>query len=115
MATRRYCDHCGNTIKTPNVFSYGPFRMIEMYHSQQIQTMQQAVALQHIWQNSQGQRQLGNLAGANSPPPTQGPPAKSHILEKYQTIDVDLCDHCVPLWMERVRQITAQSDPEEKK
>ena len=107
MATRIYCDHCGNSIKNPNVLSYGPVKIVESYHQHQMQAHHFHVIAAQQQNMAQG---IASAGQANQAMPQ--PLLKPKILENHPIVDVDLCDHCVPIWMERVRQITAQSDPD---
>jgi hypothetical protein len=91
MATRYTCDHCGNTVAGSSLkkYGYGPYPQMTMVPS-----------------SSMG---LINNPYGNS---LQGV-SQQAVLTNYPT-PVDLCPHCEPIWMERVRQLTAASDPEPK-
>lgn len=64
--------------------------------------VQQVIAAQNAGQV----RTWGMVAGAspNYPPSPSGP--------EFEIVHVDLCQHCIPLWMNRVKAITKASDPE---
>lgn len=83
MATRHYCDHCGNKIKEHNkgIMKFGPFKAIEA-HQQMIQYG------------------VTNLQ------------IMSSIVKNFEVMEVDLCDACLPIWYSRVRNLTKSSDPE---
>jgi len=101
MATRIFCDHCGNTIRDPIVFCFGPHKavqdQIDVYRQMHVQHQyaQQGIA----WTTASVTTTSGYVP---TPPPPQ---ATISSLEK-----IDLCQHCVSTWMSRVRNLTKESD-----
>jgi hypothetical protein len=86
MATRTFCDHCGNAVTEHKEYSFGP-------------------KVHPIILDPNGQRIVGHQVQfmnngsvgiqGNSPPSVQ---------------TIDLCAACIPVWMERVRRLTGASD-----
>jgi hypothetical protein len=106
MATRIFCDHCGNTIREPLVYSFGPLKQINDHNSLIQMQMQQQRQLALMQQNvGMGGNYGGGAAGIASVT-TCGSPTSAMI-------DVDLCPVCAPIWMERVKNLTKRSDPED--
>lgn len=102
MATRIFCDNCGNTVKEAIEYSYGPYKQIRREEHERM-TYMQAMAGTARQQTMQGNLSVGvGLQGSVIPKVTA------------EMIHVDLCQTCVPIWMSRVRNLTQQSDPEEK-
>lgn len=108
MTTRIYCDNCGNTIRDPQVFCFGPR---PNYYSQNQNAQAQAYQL-YVAGQAQG------IIGPLTPYTTSGlggasttytlptnPPVPAIAVE-----EVDLCQHCVPIWMARVKNLTKASD-----
>lgn len=62
----------------------------------------------HAQQNAAGNYGGGGGIGGVSVAQNLAAPSKPPI----EIIDVDLCPHCVNLWMNRVKAITRGSDPE---
>lgn len=91
MATRIYCDHCGNTCRNPNVFYYGP-----------------APLLSPSYQNVQAVYVQGGLLGGGGGFNMPNPPTPPALQNKTSVVieSIDLCDRCVPIWMERVGKLT---------
>lgn len=122
MVTKTFCDHCGHVARNHKVLSFGDIQGKNVTDARhQIQMQMLAV------QNAQAQRNMppyagggggggivggsagmaggsAGMAGAYYAPPPSGP--------EFEIINVDLCQHCVPLWMNRVKAITKASDPE---
>lgn len=90
MATRIFCDHCGNTIAKPNIFCYGPWTEV------------QQIAY------TAGHGASGGLLGAVGAVGVGGPTVSTVAVEKLT--QVDLCNTCVSVWMMRVRNLTKVSD-----
>lgn len=95
MATRIYCDNCGNTVREPNKFCFGP--------------------LSHLYAGSSGgaggsgaspNGGAGGLFGAGggfgASQQTSRPTTPMHV--------IDLCDTCQNVWMERVKKLTSASE-----
>lgn len=115
MGTRRFCDHCGNTCRNPKVYSFGP----SANH-----TMQTTVAMQNAYLATNASNI--SFSGVTGMPYTVGagqatagyggsggsgtycPPS----VPAYGHTDVDLCNTCAPIWLERVRKLTTASDPD---
>lgn len=89
MATRTFCDHCGNTVKTPNIFCYGPHQAVK----NEVNAAFNAMHSSHI-----GQMQIAGRA-TNNP-----------ALMMPELTQIDLCDTCVRVWMNRVTALTKTSD-----
>lgn len=95
MAIRTFCDHCGNTCRSPNKFQFGP------YAAQSVRDeISQAVAaypgaIQAVLKQAQAQ---SNIMGSQPP--------------KHPIKILDLCDICAPIWYERVDKLCRASDPE---
>jgi len=77
------CDHCGNKIPKPNRFSFGPSPS-RSYDEDEDETEEYS--------------------------PKKRQKTAAVPLPKKETID--LCNLCVPIWMDRVRKLTTASDPE---
>lgn len=103
MATRTYCDHCGNTVQNPKVLSFGDFRGKLRDEASQQAVIQQAMDAMRIGGAFGG----GGNGGVSV---TQQAPSKAVA----PIINVDLCDTCVPIWLRRVGALCKASDPEEK-
>lgn len=93
MATRTYCDHCGNTVRNPKVLSFGDVR-----------DAQNAEAM------SRAQAGVGGIASLIAQPNAQ---RNQNTSQSTEVIDVDLCPTCVPIWMERVKKLCEASDEKE--
>lgn len=90
MATRIYCDHCGSTCRSPNVFCYGPV----LYY-----------------QGSNAQTNVGILGvGAGQSYYQISPPPPTPQKQAVATKQLDLCDRCVPIWMDRVDKLTKHDE-----
>lgn len=88
MATRTFCDHCGNTVSFPTKYFYGTHNP-----------------------NNYPQQGNGGLLGI--PQQTLSVMAQAQASSiMHNVVTVDLCPHCVPIWVKRVEAITAKSDPE---
>ena len=83
MGVRYFCDHCGNTVHEFTKLSYGDF------HS----------ALHDAYSITHHTITLHQHAVPQSKPKPRVPIA-----------DVELCDHCIPIWLERVANLCKQSD-----
>jgi hypothetical protein len=94
MATKIICDHCGNSIPRAFVYCFGPYEAAArmMYAGQQM-AAQQAMA--------QG---IGSTGLTNS----LSGPVLNYPAPSLST--VDLCQHCQTIWMNRVTNLTKQSD-----
>lgn len=103
MGTRRFCDHCGNTCRNPKVYSYGPSANYIMQTTSLAYQNTMAAANAITFTGNAMYGSLGGSGGSGAYSPA--PPHISHT-------DVDLCDTCAPIWLERVRKLTAASDPE---
>jgi len=109
VATRIYCDNCGNTIRDPQVFCFGPRYN---YYNQNQHAQAQAYNQYVVGQAQAQQNAYGNLGGqvvtAYVPlPPNPVPPTTSQVIAVEE---VDLCQHCVSIWMARVKNLTKASD-----
>lgn len=93
MATRTYCDNCGNTVREPNKFCFGP---ISHFHKKEQQLMQMLKNTQH---GNGGAGGGGGGAVACQPPPAS-PPMNV----------IDLCDTCQNIWIDRVKKLTGESE-----
>ena len=87
MATRQYCDHCGNTVRNPKQFCYGPYPAVNY--------VQAYVGQQQYAAGSTG------ILGASAYPTAIPSP---------EMVVIDLCDHCIPVWTKRVEMLTKASD-----
>ena len=92
MTTRIFCDNCGNTTRTPHKFGYGPYPSYTLSYPQTQGSYQQAISTLGSG--------LGSGLGPGSPVVT---PTKDVEI-------IDLCDHCVNIWMARVKALTQVSD-----
>ncbi len=93
MATRTFCDHCGNTITNqPNIMSFGLLHALLQHRAEEQAWAQQAMMA----------ARAGHLSGHGMGPRPTAPDIKIE--------DVDLCNTCVPIWLERVRNLCKQSD-----
>jgi hypothetical protein len=91
MATKIICDHCGNSIPRAFVYCFGPYEAVTrmMYTGQQMaaqQAMGQGISTAHIYSPSPLGQTIPSLS------------------------TVDLCQHCQTIWMNRVTNLTKQSD-----
>jgi hypothetical protein len=88
MATRLFCDHCGNCVTSVNKFCFGEYPKTQFLPQQ------------------------GGGYGVAPPqlvPPQGGMQAAFRV---DQLTVVDLCNTCGPIWMRRVANITKVSDPD---
>lgn len=99
MGTRYFCDHCGNTVQKFTELAFGDLNSIIKGMSDRHEAMQQMQALRLQGVGAPG----GNVAQG---PYAQTPSAKPPI----NIMKVELCDNCVPIWMERVNNLCKQSD-----
>jgi len=107
MVTKTFCDHCGNVARDVTVLSFGG---VKQHLSYETQRMQAAVQMHiHAQQNAvnYGGGGAGGAGGVGVAQSLAAPPKPP-----IEIIDVDLCPHCVNLWMNRVKAITRGSDPE---
>lgn len=92
MATRIYCDNCGNTVTTPIRFCFGPRSAIDAEVNDVIS------------------RYLGTTPGVGG---FQAALAQQNSNQApLKTVTIDLCQICVPIWMTRVANLTKASEPE---
>jgi hypothetical protein len=103
MATRTFCDHCGSTVRDPKVLSFGDMRSRLARQSEQ-EGLKAAIAAMRNDLNVGKAYAAAAMQNVN----------KSPAADLIPVIDVDLCPRCVPLWLERVRNLCKASDPEEK-
>lgn len=100
MATRIFCDHCGNTITKPNVFCYGPWSDVQVL----------------AYGGNSGGAAVGSASGGGSGSANWVGGTSNHTYQSVapvlKLVKVDLCDVCVPIWLERVRNLTKASDPD---
>lgn len=89
MATRTYCDHCGNTVNNLRKFGYGP-----AYEAPPQPPSLYAPGLQAAHQMAVAQQVQ---CSAPTPP-------------YYETVFLDLCSTCAPIWLKRVKILT-EDDP----
>jgi hypothetical protein len=82
MGMKMFCDHCGNTITSPNRFRFGPVRCNDDDDDEGWRTRRKAKA-------------------------------KPFTATTIKIVEIDLCNACAPIWMTRVQNLTAESDPEE--
>lgn len=111
MATRTFCDHCGNTVVNPTVLSFGPFKAALQQmreHSERTRVMEAALQARQFAGSGGGG--AGNINVAVSPP---GGQANTVANPQVVVTDVDLCLACVPIWFERVSKLCKASDPKE--
>lgn len=89
MATRTFCDQCGNTVKNPRRFSFGPVPAHEPgpFHG-----------------NGGGVGVLGSGGGAFQQ--ARSVPVEQH----FPIVVIDLCPVCAPIWMKRAEALTKASD-----
>lgn len=114
MATRTFCDHCGNTVREPNRFTFGP---VPVYRDEdeaaKMSKQQYAMVI--------GQAGVGGASGGGgggsvskliktvqAQQAAQAAPTKPTV----QRVNIDLCDNCVPIWMQRVKKLTEPADEE---
>lgn len=93
MATRTYCDMCGNTVRSPAKYCFGP---APTYHYSQ-----QLVSYPGV----QTQGGLSVLGGGQPGYATNVTTSPS-----MATVEVDLCPTCEKIWMKRVEAITKTSE-----
>lgn len=93
VATRIYCDLCGNTIRNPAKYVFGPSPLI--IHNTSYQT---------VTYPGGGAGQLGGSYQTAMPTST--------AYHAPTTIEVDLCPTCEKIWMKRVEGITKASAPD---
>jgi len=99
MATRTFCDHCGNTIRNPKVLSFGDLKGVLSRNEAQHRAVMQQVQALH--------------ANVQYIPPQAGPvSAKQSGVPEIGVTHVDLCPTCVPIWLERVKALCKASDPD---
>lgn len=98
MGRRTYCDLCGCTISN-NVTCDMAFGSWPTYATQSIPQQMYTIA------GGGGGGVGGALGGISYPAPS---------LDLSPLIKIELCKHCVPIWLERVRAICCRSDPNEK-
>jgi hypothetical protein len=113
MATRIFCDHCGLKIPSATKFFFGKCPTNQPMAQQAIvqaayQAQQYSIS-QNIYQGSTGGL-LGGSGGSGGYTVTTQPayvpspvPAKSE--RYYATVEVDLCEVCVPIWYERANNL----------
>ena len=102
MTTRIYCDLCGNTIRDPARFSFGP--AAEFYSMQAVQNYpSQYGVVQGI--------AAGGYVSVNLPTYAA---VQTTTQPKIAIETIDLCPRCIGTWMQRVKNITAASDPDAK-
>lgn len=103
MATRTFCDHCGNTVRSPHQFQFGP----KPVRDTSSEELQYALRMARIGGFGDGAGSAGikqAMAGIGKPAPVPAHP----------TTTIDLCDVCIPIWLKRVSALCKASDPEEK-
>lgn len=115
MGTRLYCDHCGNTVTRHNKLGFGDVKTalskadqrLEDIQSQQtyLEAIHQAKAFGDLSVMRRAMQNIGVASGQVQSAPNS-PPAKPSI----GIFEVELCDNCVPIWMERVKNLCSQSD-----
>ena len=99
MATRQYCDHCGNTIRNPHKYCYGPHPAVNY-----VATHLPNYAGYSQYPGVNAQSNMGTLGGT----PTYSTVATA--VPSPEMVVIDLCDHCVKIWMTRVENLTKASD-----
>lgn len=82
--------------------SWGPLRAKVIYESHCVQTQQ--LHLHMINQQQNARIGPGGLHVSQS----STLPKMPDILEKYQIMDVELCNTCLPIWAERVSKLCTQ-------
>lgn len=87
MGMRLFCDHCGNTIQRPNKFQIRPVKSYD--HDEDVDDEDDEDVIQT--------KRSRNTKVVPKP------------------FAVDLCDHCMPVWFERVKALTKASDVPTKK
>lgn len=99
MATRTFCDHCGNTCHNPKKFIFGP----QMVRDSSKEELRQALEMARITgvTDPNGLKQAMQGIGQQVKP-------------SHPTKVIDLCDTCVPIWLERVDKLCRASDADEK-
>lgn len=96
MTMRIHCDHCGLQVTQFRKYGYGQLFIPYPYSPpQQVINTQGGFAAQSNQQSGANQ-QSGGFAPATSP-----------VLDC--PIAVDLCERCVPIWVERVGKLTLQN------
>jgi hypothetical protein len=96
MATRVYCDNCGNTVHQPVKYCFGPYQEGTTYTSYN----------QGLAQNAQwGAGVLGGVGNGGTAPIQQ-----VTVQNKTCLSVIDLCPICEKVWMERVMKLTQSSD-----
>ena len=100
MATRTYCDQCGNTCHSPNKLMFGS-HSIDQFGILNVQQggLLTPPSLGHPF---------GTVSYPNKPAIVVSAPARKW----FNKIIIDLCDTCAPVWMERVKALTKESDPD---
>jgi hypothetical protein len=86
MVTKTFCDHCGNTVGST---SYSRFTISK-----------------------------NGPVFVASPPYPYGVSVGQGVVQTVQpttpTLLFDLCPHCEPVWLERIKRLTSASDPEKQ-
>ncbi len=106
MVTKTFCDHCGNVVYEPQVYTFGNTRALEAW-KQQCEYLQQAFQ----YGGGPANGPIGRAGGAvqvQAQVQVQGFPPRPTV----EVINVDLCKHCESIWMDRVKAICRRSDPE---
>lgn len=107
MATRMFCDQCGNTIRESHKASCYIGPVLTMHDPSQqhaINQYNQAVGVQNAQHLGAGSGSYSVMAGNYIPTTSATTPFLS----------LDLCNTCVKSWPERVKHLTRMSDPDVK-
>ena len=107
MATRIYCDNCGNTCRNPQKYCFGSYAAINYVHYVAKQVPYHATYPQSPNVNMQAN---AGLLGAT---PTYSTVATT--VATPELVVIDLCDHCTKIWMTRVENLTKVSDVQSDK
>ncbi len=109
MGTRLYCDQCGNTVQKFNVVEFGqahPKEVIAQYESDK------RAYEAYCEKRAQQMRYDSDPFKSMMAQASQGSMPRAPTLPQYSKTQVELCDHCLPIWLERVKNLTKASDVE---
>lgn len=101
MATRTFCDHCGNTVRSPHKFQFGP-KPVRDNSAEELQYTLEVARVGGFGGSSGSIKQAMAAIGKPAPVPA------------HPTTTIDLCDACIPIWLKRVGALCKASDPETK-
>jgi hypothetical protein len=86
MGTTKFCDQCGTTVSTLHLVAFG---------------------LKNDLMPTNG----GGFGNTTSVAGIMAQAAANQQSTQAKLSEVELCDKCLPIWMERVKRLTTASDP----